>query len=277
MAKKTARSVRSGRAAETGGAFPETQTEVLAQAAEGNWDLFLERYLQPCWREVVITCRSRQIPLSDAEDLYQELMLRLLRDAKFNRETQTLLAQQDQDPGFRGNLPGRYLKYRELPVRSARFRTYLKSVILNLVREATRKRQRHQKLLDDQAWRALEPWVEDSVTRSLDRRWLADCIMEAAWRLRVASDKANTPGRRRLFEILYLSTVQGQSCSEIGRKYGVSRTTISGLLSEARGRFAVLLGGITGIMQMGELKELLGDSREELKKSVARVHTDCYT
>ncbi len=111
--------------------FSETQTQVLAKAAAGNWGPFFDQYLRPCWREVVIACRSRQIPLPDADDLYQELMLRLLRDAGFTRRIRRVLSQENQDPDFRGNLPARYLKHRELSLRSAQFRTYLSGITRN--------------------------------------------------------------------------------------------------------------------------------------------------
>lgn len=234
----------------------------------------MEHYLEPCWREVVIACRSRQIPLPDADDLFQELMLRLLRDAGFNRRVRSVLARQKQDPDFHGNMAGRYLRYRELPLRSARFRTYLKRVILNLVREAARKAQRRPKQLGDQAWKAIEPWMEQSVTRSLDRQWATDCLAEAAWQLWATSYAARTRGRRRLFDILYLSTVRGQRPDTIARTHGVTRTTISGLLTEARGRFVFLLARITGITDREELKDLLADGMDELRGALARVRAD---
>lgn len=257
--------------------LPETRTQILAQAAAGNWGPFLEQYLEPCWREVVIVCRSRQVPLPDADDLFQELMLRLLSDAGFNRRVRSVLARQKQDPDFHGNMAGRYLKYRELPLRSARFRTYLKRVILNLVREAARKAHRRPKQLDDQAWKAIEPWMEQSVTRSLDRQWATGCLAEAAWQLWATSYAAPTRGRRRLFDILYLSTVRRQRPETIARKHGITRTTVSGLLTEARGRFVFLLSRITGITDRQELKELLADSIDELRGALARVRADAPT
>lgn len=256
------------------GDFPDTRTEILAGAATGKWGPFFREYLRPCWRELVVACRSRKIPLPDADDLYQELVLRLLRDAGFNRETRRLLARQEQDPDYRGNLPGRYLKYRELPVRSARFRTYLKRVIQNLVLEHLRRAQKRPQQLDDRHWKAVEPWIEQSVTRSLGRRWLADCLAEAGWRLRSESAAARTRGRRRLFEILYLSTVEGLSPGKIARKYGLDRTTISALLRQSRGRFVALLGKIAGISQPAELKDLLADCVEELNQALRQVHAD---
>jgi DNA-directed RNA polymerase specialized sigma24 family protein len=159
-------------------------------------------------------------------------------------------------------------------LRSARFRTYLKRVVLNLVKEAARKARRRPRQLDDRAWKALEPWVEQSVTRSLDGQWMTDCLTEAAWQLWATSYAARTRGQRRLFEILYLSAVGGQRAEAIARRYGVDRTTISGLLTEARGRFVFLLARISGITERQELKELLADRVDDLKAALARVHAD---
>ncbi len=257
-----------------GPGFPETQTRVLAAAAAGDWGPFLEQYLDPCWREVVIACRSRRISLPDADDLFQELMLRLLRDAGFSGRVRESLAQQAKDPDFCGNMPGRYLKYRELPLRSARFRTYLKRVILNLVLESSRGAQRRPVQLDDDAWKALEPWVEQSVGRTLEGQWVGDCLTEAAWQLWATCYSARTRGQRRLFEILYLSTVEGRSPDEIAEQFGVTRTTISGLLTEARGRFVYLLGRISGVTDRQDLKDLLADRVEQIKAALARVRAD---
>jgi len=275
MGEKTGSNSNLSAGSGSDSSFPDTRTEVLSEAAAGNWDPFIDLYLRPCWREVVITCRQRRIPMPEADDLFQELMLRLLRDSGFNHKIRSVLAEQCRDPDFHGNMPGRYLVYRQLPLRSARFRTYLKGVVRNLVLEAVRGIRRGPKQLDDQAWQALEPWIEESVTRSVDRRWVSNCLAEAAWQLKATSEKSRTRGRRRLFEILYLSTVEGRSAGQIAEGLGLGRTTISGLLSEARGRFVTLLGKITGITDLAELKDLLGHSAEDLEQALSRVQADC--
>lgn len=254
--------------------FPETQTEVLSTAARGDWEPFFQEYLRPCWQEVVIACRSHHLPIEGADDLFQELILRLIRDARFGPRTRQTLAGADQDPGFRASLPGRYLKYRELPVQSARFRTLLKNVIHNLVREAVRNAHRQPVQLDGGQWAAWEPSVEQSITRSLDRRWMIDCLAEAAGRLLDQSKAARTRGRQRLFDILFLSTVEGQSPGHIAVKYDVDRSTISGLLREARARFVALLGEITGLTDPGELRDLLAGAGSELRDALTLAHAD---
>jgi len=277
MAKKAERRQTGISAVDDFSGFPDTQTEVLAQAAAGNWEPFFDAYLRPCWREVVMACRARQIALPDADDLYQELMLRLIQDGGFNRQIRDMLAQEHEDPKFRANLPGRYLRYREMPLQSARFRTYLKRVIENLVLEAVRKAQRRPKQLRDQESDPHHPWIEESITGWLDRQAVSECLAKAALQFQTDCAAAGTRGRRRLFEILYLSTVEGQSPGMIAEKYGVDRSTVSGMLTEARGRFAAKLGQIAGISDTAELGELLADSMDELKNALMRAYTNSQT
>ncbi len=135
--------------------------------------------------------------------------------------------------------------------------------------------RREPQQLGEEAWQAFQPWIEQSVTRSLDRNWVSKCLAEAAWQLLVTASKSRTRGRRRLFEILYLSIVEDLSPGAIGDRLGLSRTTVSELRTEARGRFATLLERITGITDVAELKDLLGDSIEDLHAALRRVKTDC--
>ena len=248
--------------------FPETRTEILEEAAQGNWTPFLDAYLRPCWREVVIACRSRHIPLPDADDLYQELMVRLIRDAGFNRRVLDALAEAERDSPFRGNLPGRYLEYRKLAFRSARFRTYLKRVIHNLVLEAVRRQRRQPKRLSDESLQGFEPWMERSISHLLDRQWTADCLKEAVSQLRAECDQASTRGQRRLFKVLYLATIEGRSAGEIAEQCGVHRTTIAELLGRARKRLIELLSQVTGIKDPAELTDLLSASAEDLNSAL---------
>jgi DNA-directed RNA polymerase specialized sigma24 family protein len=220
---------------------------------------------------VLIACRSRGIQLPDAEDLYQELILRLLRDSRFSRPFRDLLARENQDPDLRANPVSRYLKARDLPMRSGRFRAFLKGVIRNLLLEGMRKGRRQPRCLTDHDLEDVQPWMEQSISRLLDRQWLARCLTEAAWQLRRESESAPTRAQRRLFEILYLSTAESRSQDEIAERYGVHRTVVSRLLGEARRRFVSFLQGIAGISDQGELRVLLADSAEELKSAIARV------
>lgn len=251
--------------------FPETHTEILAEAAAGNWTRFLDEYLRPCWREIVIACRTRGLPLPDADDLYQELMVRLIRHSRFKPQLRAILAQQQQDPDFRGNLPQRYLKARELPFRTARFRTYLKEVIRNLVLEAIRARRRQPLALAEVDEADLAPWIEGSISRSLDLQWIARCLDEAAGAFWQESARSRTRGKRRLFEMLCLFTLEGQSAAEIAPRFGLDRTTASSLLSEAKARFILQLQRVTGMSDALELKALLADATEQIKAALARV------
>ena len=256
--------------------FPETQVDVLRKAAAGDWAPFLEEYLRPCWREVVLTCRQHNLPLSESDDLYQELMLRLLRSSGLNREVRRLMVRENQDPSFRGNLPGRYLYLRhlELPVPSARFRTYLKRTIRNLVLDAVRKAYRRPQRQMVRELAAAEPWIEESITHSLDRRWVANCLLKAAFLLRTESRAARSRGKRRLFETLYLASVEHWPSERIARKFGLHRTTVSDLLSRARSRLAVLLRQTTGVTDSAELRELLAGNIDELRNALAQARAD---
>ena len=81
--------------------FPETDSDILRQAAAGIWEPFFDGYLAPCWQETVTACRARRIPLSDADDLFQELMVRLLRDGRFQRSVRSAWKNDHPDPtGF---------------------------------------------------------------------------------------------------------------------------------------------------------------------------------
>ncbi len=256
-----------------GDTFPETQTKILADAAAGDWGPFLDHYLRPLWREVILACRAHSLPLTDADDLYQELMLRLMRDGRFRREVRSLFGQGGAAEGFRGNLVSRFLKYRELPLLSARFRTFLKGVVRNLVYEAVRKARRRPRQLTDSRWEVLEPSLEESWASSLDRTWVSDCLATAAWRLRMECQSARTRGQKRLFDLLYLSTVKDQSPGKIAADYGVDRTTVAALLAAARKRFAILLGQLTGIDSAAELKKLLEGRTKDLTEALAVAHS----
>jgi DNA-directed RNA polymerase specialized sigma24 family protein len=253
------------------GLFPETKTEILAQAAAGEWRPFLDAYLRPCWQEVVLACRHRRLAIDDAEDLYQDLMLRLLQDTGFHRSVQIALAEVAEAGGFRGNMPGRYLQYRSSPLRSARFRTYLKHTIQNLVFEMLRRSCRRPKQLQGVQENALEPWIEQSVSSGLDRPWLKDVFYQAAVQFRTECEKARSRGKRRLFEILYLADGEDCSSSEIGHRLALDRTTVSGLLRDARTRLVAIVQEHTGVTESAELKKLLTTNFKEFKIALSRA------
>jgi len=245
--------------------FPETQTAILAEAAAGNWDEFLRAYLAPCWREIRITCLSRRIPLDDADDLFQELVLRIIQEGRLKG------ASSGTHSDFAANIPGRFLQYREISLRSAKFRTVLKSVVRNLILEYFRDRRRRPKPFAESEAAELVSAVDQSVARSVQRQWLSECLLEAASRLQSQSRLAKTRGKRRLFTVLYRSTVGKEPAEEIADDLHVDRTTISGLLSQARRRFVKLLQEETEIEDSAELKHLVMQSPELVIEALKRV------
>ncbi len=260
---------------ETGDDYPETSTFILHEAAAGRWDTFLAAYLRPCWREVVLCCAGRGIPLLDAEDLFQELMLRVLRHSGFSGKVEEELGRLGEAGDFRANLPGRYLKYREvanlqgLSIRSTRFRAYLKGVVENLVLELIRQRRREPKPIDSALLESAQPWIERSITLGMDRAWRAQCLEAAIAMLREECAEASTKGRRRLYDLLYLNVVGEQSGDAIAKRLGLNRTTVSSLLKQARARLAALLSAATGIADPAELRALVAGCGEELKVALA--------
>lgn len=242
-----------------GAAFPETQTSVLAQAAGGDWDPFFREYLAPCWREIALACRGR-IPVADIPDLFQELTLRLLKMGESRPEGEAA--------PIRGNIPQRYLARKQLGVPSAKFRTYLKQVIGNLIREQSRANRRQAK---SQAPAELEPAIEDSIAKSVDRHWVAACLFDAAQRFHAECAAARTKARQRQFELLYEATVNGATPAEIAKKLGLHRTTVTAELGEARERFVAWLAKLSGITDRDELKRLVAADPEQLFDALKRA------
>lgn len=230
-------------------AFPETRTTILVRAACGDWEPFFAEYLAPCWREIVLACRGR-VPPGDAPDLLQELTVRLMREGR----SRPVPGSHAEPP--RGNIPGRYLARKADGTGSARFRTYLKRVIANLIEEYARRVEREVQSKDLGA--VADPTVESSVSSAVDRHWVGVCLVDAAREFRAECAATRTRGRRRRFELLYLATVRGLSPAAIAEQLGLHRTTVSGELAEARERFVGLLAELSGIAD-----------REELKRQVA--------
>ena len=251
--------------------FPETVTLVLREAAAGRWEAFLSTYLRPCWREVVLACQAHQIPLPDADDLFQELMVRLVKDAGFGRRAAEELTRLGEDASFHGNLPSRYLKYHELPLRVAKFRTFLKATIRNLVLEMLRQRRREPRSLEEPSLERAEPWIEQSITLGVDRAWYAECVEAAVTQLRDECAQASTKGSRRLLDLLYLTVVERRSTEEIAQCFSVDRTTVAHLLKQARVRLVTLLAAITGTTEPDELKTLVKKSIDDLKRVLTRL------
>lgn len=245
--------------------FPETESAILRDAAAGQWEGFLHRYLQPCVEEIARVCRQRRLPIADAPELLQELMVRLMSAGTFKRDLY------EEEPTAPGNLPDRYLRFRESAERFARFRNYLKKVILHLVLENLRDRARQPRLGVPGEDGQLEPWIEQSISDSVERRWIAECLHRACAQLRAESLQARTRGERRLFEIFYLATVEGQTAQQIAQTFAVHRSTVAELLGRARERFVRLLRDATGIADPGELKNILAQTPEALLEALTTV------
>lgn len=256
-----------------GSLFPETQTQVLAHAAQGEWEPFFQNYLRPCWLAVCQECRVWGLQEATAEDLFGELVVRLMRDGRFQREIRTA-ADEDQQPAKPQNIPARFLAYRGLPLRQARFRNYLRKVIGNLALEAIRGAARRPQLADDERLEQAGAQLEAALGRGLDRKWLLDCLASAAWQLNAESRSSRTRARRRRFHILYFSAVRNQSAGKLAQDLGLDRSTVAALLSEARRRFLGILAQITGISDAAELRDLLQDEASQLQAALAQVYAD---
>lgn len=246
--------------------FPQTRTRILAAAAAGQWQEFADAYLRPCWREVVLECRRHGASLPDADDLFQELWLRLLKTGAL--QVEEVLG---EEGAFRGNLPARFLEHRRRLGRTARFRTYLKQVLAHLLWERHRAQGRTEALADQPP--GAEPWIEQSLSCALDRQLVAASLQLAAEQLRDECS-LTTKGRSRWFELLVRSTSHGESPGKLAHEWGVDRTTISSQLAQARGRFAEILCELTGLTE-AELPSLIDVTA--LQDTLAKVATERST
>ena len=68
--------------------FPPTDWSLLRQVADGQWEPLLREYLRPCSRETVLICRRKGLELTDSEDVFQELMLRVMQPGKLGAGVQ---------------------------------------------------------------------------------------------------------------------------------------------------------------------------------------------
>jgi len=252
--------------------FPLTRTEVLRSAAAGDWEPFLADYLQPCWQEVVIVCRQYHVPLADAEDLYQEFLVRILQDAGFGWQMRRLLAEAKEDPDLHGNLPFRYLVSRRLPLGSARFRTYLKGVIHKLLLETLRKSRRLPKPQDDRQLDECGARLDQSIGDWLDGQWAATCCLQALREFQQSCQSARTRGRRRLFEVLYLALIRNQSANQIAEKYGLDPSTARRLLSDARAELEAHLHTASRIHDCHELASFLQRHAAALHDALVAIY-----
>jgi DNA-directed RNA polymerase specialized sigma24 family protein len=226
-------------------------SDLLREAAGGDWDRFFREYLAPCWREIVLACRRRHLPLDDADDLFQELAVRLMREGRSRAGPAP--SDPAADPPC-GNLAQRYLAHQEAGLPGAKFRTFLKKVVQNLILEHLRQKKRGRPpTLDGSDGPRLEPWAEDSISLSVDRRWVACCLEQAARQLHAESQAARTRGQRRLFLVLYLSMVKRWNAERMAQEFGLDRGTVADLVGRARERFVQIVGQVTGIRNREEL------------------------
>jgi DNA-directed RNA polymerase specialized sigma24 family protein len=254
--------------------FPPTHSSILVQARDGNWEPFLREYLEPCWREVVLVCRGRGISIPDAEDLFQELMHRIMREGKFARRMRPVLLRFQQDPDFEANLVGRFLKYRELPFQSVRFRTYLKGVIAKLVQEALRQKRQNAQPLDVQAVDAAAGWMDESISLSIDRPWIVECLNDAAKAFWNECRQAKTKGRRRWFELLYLAVVERLTSEQIAERLGgLTADAVRHELKRAKPRFRELLREFSKMDDEQELKGLIRRVPGALKQALTAARS----
>lgn len=225
--------------------FPETHRGLLAAAAGGRWEEFFAVYLRPCWNNLAAACRARGLELNDAEDLFQELVLRLMQSGRFGSET-LRKAQEEGLSQFRGNLPARFLRLGELPLQSAKFRTYLKAVTANLLAEELRNRRRRPRQGTPEEEAGLAAWIDDSVGHSLDRMRTAEVLRAAVEQFHRETRAARTRGRRRYFAFLYFLFVAGRSPGIIALRFGLDRSTVAEAIGDAQRRFVEIVQSLCG-------------------------------
>lgn len=250
---------------ESGSEFLDTRSVILKAAAEGDWSEFFSRYLRPIWSEVVKVCRQRNVRLVDAEDMFQEIVLRMLREGSFHPRLHRELTQAGLDANVRGNLAARYMIHRQLPRPSARFRTYLKRVIHNVILESLRKRRGRERPETPLDVSLLEPMVEESVEESLDREWSLDCQLRAALLLKLDSERARTRGQRRHFDIMERTIVAKQSPQEIADDLALDASTIRELLVHAKAKYLKLLKDVCGKDDFEQLRDAVSTIPDALR------------
>jgi DNA-directed RNA polymerase specialized sigma24 family protein len=254
--------------------FPETRHSLLAAAAAGSWEDFLAEYLQPCWRELGFVCRRWGFDATDAEDLLQDLMLRMIRTASFRKELAEAMPSDVAQIDLTGNLPARYLIYTRTVGKSARFRTYLKAVILNVVREAVRQRSKRPLALSEPLQSQFEPAVEAAVDQALDAQWFRECLVSAARQLRVESTHARTKARRRMFDVLYHTLVERTRQTALAEKLGVDRSTLSGILKLSRERFVALVQRLAGLASVKAAETMIARNEVDVRSALIASGND---
>lgn len=267
MQKKTAHSRQPANPATCGRDsefFPTTQSKVLLAAAQGDFQAFCEYYLRPCWREVVLICRQKGLSIADPDDVYQELMLRLLDDGAFGAKAQR---EDSALRSVRANIPARYLLYRGAHPGTAKFRTYLKRVIENLVLESLRREGRHRRRrveLD-----LVSPVVEQSLSETYDPRWSDQCVAEAIGLLAKESREATTKGVRRWFKMLRFALADGLSIDQIAQRFDIERSVASRQLAEAKQRLLLHMRRLTGIQDEARIRAVMRRSMRAVQRAFA--------
>ena len=243
------------------GLFPETNSGLLAAAADGRWEEFLAAYLRPCWKNLLAACRARGLDLNDADDLFQELIVRLMRPGRFGPETLRKI-QEEGLSQYRGNLPARYLRLQDLPLQSAKFRTYLKAVTTNLLAEALRERKRRTREAVPVDEIDVQQWLDESVGHSYDRSRTWEVLRTAIEQFYRETATARTRGQRRHFSYLYYTFVGNRSPGIIALRYGLNRATVSEGLDEARRRFVEIVRSLCGDDAENAVRLLIAEPHE---------------
>lgn len=247
--------------------FPDTKSEILADAAAGNWNEFLSAYLYPCWREVAVHCRMYGFSEIDAEEMLQEIVTRLVTP----RHDTTSQVE------FRGkNIPARFLAQRQSGIITVQFHTWLKAIIKNVVNESVRSRKKHRSLRFDQIVPEKLTELESSLTALLDRHWLKETLCRAARELALESTSARTKGARRLFAVLVRTSVLQEPANEIAKSYSIDRTTVSDLVARSRARFVELACQAAKIDDPSELRTQIERTPEVLLESLRIVALESH-
>jgi hypothetical protein len=147
----------------------------------------------------------------------------------------------------------------------------LKQTILNVLREALRARARRPIDLNDKQWDWCEPVVNQSLSSYDDRAKLINYLVQAAAAFQQECLGSRTQGRRRLFDILRRTVVQGESAARIGTQLGLDRTSVSDLLAQARVRFLEIWQEVSGDADGRELKRLLRREPETFRTVLASL------
>lgn len=153
----------------------------------------------------------------------------------------------------------RFRYRRTRPFAIARFRTYAKRMLQNIVLKTVRMRRPPQQLPED-----VEPFVEATMMHSVDRVLVQECMYVAAAWLKQYSVLPQPKGPQRLFRVLYGAAVLGESRVKMSVDLGIHYTTASDLVAQAQNKFLEYLGQYCQVCEEYELKDPLSGSAEQI-------------